>query len=120
MDQRELVDRAGRGDHDAFALLVDQSITQLEAVARLILRDPELARDAVQDAYIRAWRDLPGLRDPDRLDNDVEPAAAAGMAAIFIRRGPWGWIQAGRSDPPQAAATIDGLGELPAVLAALG
>ena len=67
MDQRELVDRAGRGDHDAFALLVDQSITQLEAVARLILRDPELARDAVQDAYIRAWRDLPGLRDPDRL-----------------------------------------------------
>jgi RNA polymerase sigma-70 factor (ECF subfamily) len=67
VDQRELVDRAGRGDHDAFALLVDQSITQLEAVARLILRDPELARDAVQDAYIRAWRDLPGLRDPDRL-----------------------------------------------------
>ena len=67
MDQRELVDRAGRGDHDAFALLVDQSITQLEAVARLILRDSELARDAVQEAYIRAWRDLPGLRDPDRL-----------------------------------------------------
>ena len=56
----------------------------------------------------------------DRIDNDVEPAAAAGMAAIFIRRGPWGWIQAGRSDPPQAAATIDGLGELPEVLAALG
>jgi DNA-directed RNA polymerase specialized sigma24 family protein len=37
---------------------------RLEAVARLILRDPELARDAVQDAYIRAWRDLPSLRDP--------------------------------------------------------
>jgi len=55
----------------------------------------------------------------DRLDNDVEPAAAAGMAAIFIRRGPWGWIQAGRSDPPAAAATIDSLDELPAVLAGL-
>jgi RNA polymerase sigma-70 factor (ECF subfamily) len=67
VDQRELVERAGRGDHDAFALLVDQSIAQLEAVARLILRDGELARDAVQDACIRAWRDLPGLRDPDRL-----------------------------------------------------
>ena len=66
MDQRELVERAGRGDHDAFAALVGASIARLEAVARLIVRDPELARDAVQDAYIRAWRDLPGLRDPDR------------------------------------------------------
>ena len=68
MDQRELVERAGRGDHDAFAVLVGASIARLEAVARLILRDPELARDAVQEAYIRAWRDLPGLRDPDRFD----------------------------------------------------
>ena len=68
MDQRDLVERAGRGDHDAFAVLVGASIARLEAVARLILRDPELARDAVQDAYLRAWRDLPGLRDPDRLD----------------------------------------------------
>jgi RNA polymerase sigma-70 factor (ECF subfamily) len=68
VDQRELVERAGRGDHDAFASLVRVSIARLEAVARLILRDPELARDAVQDAYLRAWRDLPGLRDPDRFD----------------------------------------------------
>jgi RNA polymerase sigma-70 factor, ECF subfamily len=68
VDQRELVERAGRGDHDAFAVLVGASIAGLEAVARLILRDRELARDAVQDAYFRAWRDLPGLRDPDRFD----------------------------------------------------
>ena len=68
MDQRDLVERAGRGDHDAFALIVGASIAHLEAVARLILRDQELAQDAVQDAYIRAWRDLPGLRDPDRFD----------------------------------------------------
>lgn len=68
MDQRELVERAGQGDHDAFASLVGASIAQLEAVARLILRDHELARDAVQDAYIRAWRDLPGLRDAERFD----------------------------------------------------
>jgi RNA polymerase sigma-70 factor (ECF subfamily) len=68
MDQLELVERAGRGDKDAFGALVHGSIAQLEAIARLILRDSELARDAVQDAYIRAWRDLPGLRDPDRFD----------------------------------------------------
>jgi RNA polymerase sigma-70 factor (ECF subfamily) len=68
VDQRDLVERAGRGDHDAFGLLVGASIARLEAVARLILRDRELARDAVQDTYLRAWRDLPGLRDPDRFD----------------------------------------------------
>ena len=68
MDQRELVVRAGRGDHDAFASLAGASIARLEAVARLILRDDGLAQDAVQEALIRAWRDLPGLRDPDRFD----------------------------------------------------
>ena len=68
VDQRELVERASNGDHDAFAVLVGMSVARLEAVARLVLRDQELARDAVQEAYIRAWRDLPGLRDPDRFD----------------------------------------------------
>ena len=50
MDQRELVERARRGDHDAFAGLVDPALARLDAAARLILRDPELARDAVQEA----------------------------------------------------------------------
>jgi len=68
VDQRDLVDRAMRGDHDAFALLVGGTIARLDAAARLILRDPELARDAVQEGFIRAWRYLPGLRDPDRFE----------------------------------------------------
>ena len=68
VDQRELIERARRGDHDAFAALVDGALRRLDAAARLILRDPDLAQDAVQDSLIRAWRDLPGLRDPDRFD----------------------------------------------------
>ena len=68
MNQRDDVTRASRGDHDAFAALVDARLARLDAAARLILRDGELARDAVQEALIRAWRDLPGLRDPDRFD----------------------------------------------------
>ncbi len=49
-------------------MLVGGSISRLDAAARLILRDPELARDAVQEGFIRAWRSLPALRDPDRFD----------------------------------------------------
>ena len=63
---RELVLRAQEGDHDAFARLVAGSIGRLTATARLILRDPSNADDAVQDALVDAWRDLRGLRDPDR------------------------------------------------------
>lgn len=68
MDQRWLVERARDGDHDAFSELARAAVVRLDRAARLILRDPELARDAVQDALIRAWRDLPGLREPDLFD----------------------------------------------------
>jgi RNA polymerase sigma-70 factor (ECF subfamily) len=68
VDQRDLVSRAQRGDKDAFALLAGVAVARLDSAARLILRDGELARDAVQDAMVRAWKDLPGLRDPERFD----------------------------------------------------
>src|SRR5258707_6462546 len=65
---RDLVVRARGGDRDAFASLAAAAVTDLDAVARMITRDPERAKDAVQEALARAWRDLPGLRDPDRFD----------------------------------------------------
>jgi RNA polymerase sigma-70 factor (ECF subfamily) len=68
VNERDLVGRAKRGDHDAFATLAGMVVPRLDAAARLILRDPELARDAVQEGFIRAWRYLPALRDPDRFD----------------------------------------------------
>jgi RNA polymerase sigma-70 factor (ECF subfamily) len=68
VEQRDLVERAKRGDHDAFEALAGPQLSRLDAAARLILRDPELAHDAVQDGFIRAWRNLSALRDPDRFD----------------------------------------------------
>ena len=68
MEQRELVVRARQGDHDAFAVLAGAALARLDAVAHLILRDADLARDAVQEALVRAWRDLPRLREPERFD----------------------------------------------------
>jgi RNA polymerase sigma-70 factor, ECF subfamily len=68
VDQRELVERARQGDHEAFAELAGAFVARLDTAARLILRDHELARDAVQEGFIRAWRNLPGLRDPDKFE----------------------------------------------------
>jgi RNA polymerase sigma factor (sigma-70 family) len=66
--QRELVVMASSGDHAAFSQLATASIGGLYRIAHLILRDADLANDAVQDALIAAWRDIRGLRDPDRFE----------------------------------------------------
>lgn len=53
----------------------------------------------------------------DRVDNDVAPAAAAGMTAVFVRRGAWGHLQAGWPEAAHAHARIESLDELPAAFA---
>lgn len=55
----------------------------------------------------------------DRVDLDVLPAVAAGMTAVLVRRGPWGILHARHADAGVAAAVIDSLDELAAVLAGL-
>ena len=65
---RDLVERARAGDRDAFANLVHQVSDRLYAVAFRILRDTGLAEDALQNALVTAWRQIPHLRDPDRFD----------------------------------------------------
>jgi RNA polymerase sigma-70 factor (ECF subfamily) len=64
----ELVRLARDGDRDAYDVLVTELIDHLYRIARLILRDTDRAEDAVQEALVRCWRDLPTLRDPDRFD----------------------------------------------------
>ncbi|MBI3744940.1 MAG: sigma-70 family RNA polymerase sigma factor [Chloroflexi bacterium] len=87
MDQRERVERARRGDHDAFAVLAGTFVARLDAAARLILRDPELARDAVQEGVIHAWRNLPTLRDPDRFEAWLHRLVIRSCIDILRRRG---------------------------------
>jgi FMN phosphatase YigB (HAD superfamily) len=53
----------------------------------------------------------------DRVDNDVVPAAAAGMVAVHIVRGPWGYLQRNWPGIGQARWQIQSLAELPALLA---
>jgi RNA polymerase sigma-70 factor, ECF subfamily len=64
----DLVERAREGDQDAFARLAAQHVDRCYALAFRILRDPQRAQDATQQALIGAWRDLPGLRDAARFE----------------------------------------------------
>ena len=49
----------------------------------------------------------------DRFDNDIRPALDAGMVAVFIRRGPWGYIHATHPEVTRAQVRIASLDELP-------
>lgn len=66
--RREVIEGARAGDRQAFETLAASVIDRLYGAALLILHDRALAEDAVQEALLRAWRDLPRLRDPGRLE----------------------------------------------------
>ena len=66
--ERALVELARDGDEEAFASLIRMTGDRLMAVAFRIMRDVDRAEDAVQQAIVTAWRELPALRDPDRFD----------------------------------------------------
>ncbi|HEY4044010.1 MAG TPA: HAD family hydrolase [Rhodopila sp.] len=55
----------------------------------------------------------------DRLDNDVLPTLAAGMKAVFVRRGPWGWMHAELPEIERAHLRLETLRDLPDRLGAV-
>ena len=64
----DLVVQAQSGDREAFAILARTRADRLMAIAFRILRDVGRAEDAVQQTLVIAWRELSGLRDPERFD----------------------------------------------------
>jgi RNA polymerase sigma-70 factor (ECF subfamily) len=65
---RDLVERAARGEHEAFAALARLASDRLFAIAYRVTRDHYLAEDALQQTLITIWNELPQLRDPDKFD----------------------------------------------------
>jgi RNA polymerase sigma-70 factor, ECF subfamily len=65
---RDLIEAARSGDREAYVDLIRSRSDRLFTIAQRILRDIDRAEDALQDALVIAWRDLRGLRDPDRFD----------------------------------------------------
>jgi RNA polymerase sigma-70 factor (ECF subfamily) len=86
---RDIVERAMRGDREAFGMLVVHTSDRMYAIATRILRDADLAEDALQGALITAWRQLPTLRDPDRFEAWVRRLLVHSCYAEARRRRSW-------------------------------
>jgi RNA polymerase sigma factor (sigma-70 family) len=63
-----LIRRAQLGEVDAFTQLVEARLGTMIRTATAILGNEADARDAVQDALVAIWRELPGLREVDRFE----------------------------------------------------
>src|SRR6186997_2421396 len=74
----DLVDAAKAGDRDAFEELARAWVTRMHSTAFLVLRDADLASEAVQESLIEVWRKLPTLRDSQAFE--------AWLNRILVRR----------------------------------
>lgn len=105
------------------AILANQPVERTEELralgvrAEIIAMSDELGVWKPDPAFFARALELMGGPDPasvayvgDRIDNDVRPAAAAGMRAVWLRRGPWGVIP--ESAPEEAALVVSSLDEL--------
>jgi RNA polymerase sigma-70 factor (ECF subfamily) len=108
---RDLVVRAQSGDQEAFAALVQMTSDRLYALAARILRDNDLAEDALQGALVSAWRQLPTLRDPDRFEAWVHRVLVHACYAEARRRRSWAAnirvLPVDGPAAPDSALTID-------------
>ena len=91
------------------AIGVQAEVMAMSEAMRVAKPDPEFFTRALELLGAPAPSDVAYVGD--RVDNDVVPSAAAGMRAVWIRRGPWGFI----ADPPPRGAgalTVSSLDEL--------
>jgi len=86
---RALVDRAKQGDGEAFDALARVVGDRCMAIACRILRDADLADDAVQVALITAWREIRTLRDPDRFEPWLHRILTYECYAVARRQRRW-------------------------------
>lgn len=99
---------------------------QLRALALpvdVMAMSADLGHDKPSAAFFAAVVELSGASAPgqvlyvgDRVDNDILPADAAGLHTCWLRRGPWGVLQE-LPDGHEPDLVLDGLGELPLLLA---
>jgi len=72
-----LVLRAQRGDEAAFAQLMDRHLDRVWALVWRVMRHHEDTEDVVQDAFLAAWRALPGFRGDARFSTWLQTIAVS-------------------------------------------
>jgi RNA polymerase sigma-70 factor (ECF subfamily) len=126
---RGLLDRAARGDADAFDMLIRPRLDRFFRMAMAITRNESDARDAVQEACISAWRELPRLRDRDRFDSWVAQILVNACRGLLRRRRrvrvreiPADEMMAGAAGPSglSVAGPAESIGEVEAISRAFG
>ena len=113
----ELVRRAARGDESAFARVVETQVDRSFRTARAILGNDADARDATQEAYVSAWRELPALRDPASFDAWLQRIVVNECRSILRRRARVREVSLENvaDRPGTGAAPADQLGEIDVV-----
>jgi RNA polymerase sigma-70 factor (ECF subfamily) len=105
------VDQAQRGDGEAFAALARMVGGTCMAIAFRILRDVDLADEAVQTALVTAWRELPDLREPDRFEPWLHRILTRECYALAKARRRWSadvrLLPRPESGPPRDLLTVE-------------
>ena len=81
-----LIRRAQEGDHAAFELLIRPGLDRQLRFALSLLGEEMDARDVVQETCLRAWRELPRLRDPERFDSWISQILVNQARSVLRRR----------------------------------
>jgi RNA polymerase sigma-70 factor (ECF subfamily) len=84
---RSVIDRARNGDLDAFESIVRARMDAVYRLTSAILGDEADARDAAQETFVAAWRELPRLREPDRFEAWLQRVAVNASRMTLRARG---------------------------------
>jgi RNA polymerase sigma factor (sigma-70 family) len=84
---RPLIDRARNGDLDAFETIVRARMDAVYRLTSAILGDEADARDATQETFVLAWRELPRLREADKFEAWLQRVAVNAARMTLRARG---------------------------------
>jgi RNA polymerase sigma-70 factor (ECF subfamily) len=84
---RSLIDRARNGDLDAFETIVRARMDAVYRLTSAILGDEADARDAAQETFVLAWRELSRLREPEKFEAWLQRVAVNAARMTLRARG---------------------------------
>src|ERR1035437_3529650 len=115
----DLVIAARAGNDEAFMDLVHIETPEAYRVTLAILRQPHDAEDALQEAFVRAWRDLPSLRDATRWPGWFRRITVTSAIDTGRRKNARRLVPLGFHEPPPSADASAGVGERDEVMRAV-